>query len=269
MQRLSNSEFPRSQSKIWSSLNDDVIIDDEHEKSISIKASEINLSLLHKYNPIGLNNDNIIIGSPMYKYKLEWPNSLDFLHDYISENQTLVSGALATLGDPTNVLATEIINDSLLISKMKEISSQLFNSTELPWSKTSEDAITPFKSRASDVGLDLSAVKLIKQTGNLYFLDTDIKFKIPPGYYLQIHPRSSLAKSGYILSNSTGIIDCGYTGSIKLLLLKVDPKAEDIVFPFRCVQAVLAPFVYTKPVETDDAKETTLRNDGGHGSSGV
>ena len=129
------------------------------------------------------------------------------------------------------------------------------------------EVVTPQKAHGSDVGHDLSAIGVAKQISAMTALyETGVSVCPPDGYYVQILPRSSLSKSGYVLSNSVGIIDPSYRGTLKIALTKIDPSAPAIEFPFRCAQMVLSPYVHFKvnPVET---LNVTQRNDGGFGSS--
>jgi dUTP pyrophosphatase len=138
--------------------------------------------------------------------------------------------------------------------------------------KTCEEAIIPSKLRGSDVGLDLTIIKKSKELGEKTTLyDTCLKVVPAHGYYLKIYPRSSLSKSGYILSNSVGIIDPNYLGTLKISLTKVDETKPDIKLPFRCCQLIMD--IKIEPeieiVEDEDELETTERGEGGFGSSGL
>lgn len=87
-----------------------------------------------------------------------------------------------------------------------------------------EDAILPTVARDGDVGMDLTIIGVHpdyedvlkyghrKETTVLY--RTGLKAIPPPGYYLQIVPRSNLSKGPFRLSHSVGIIDRGYTGEL-------------------------------------------------------
>ena len=69
--------------------------------------------------------------------------------------------------------------------------------------------------------------------------DTGICIQPPDGFYTEIVPRSSISKTGYILANSIGIIDPTYRGSLKIVLTKVDPTAQDLKLPFTKFQIIL------------------------------
>jgi deoxyuridine 5'-triphosphate nucleotidohydrolase len=139
----------------------------------------------------------------------------------------------------------------------------------IKWSKNHKDAVAPKKARFSDVGWDLTLIKKNKDlTKNTSLYDTGISVSPPPGYYLQICPRSSLSKSGYILANSVGIIDPSYTGNILVALTKTDESKEDITFPFIAVQMILKPVYYSELEEVSQLSETE-RGHGGFGSTDI
>lgn len=130
------------------------------------------------------------------------------------------------------------------------------------------DAVIPCKARLSDVGFDLTVVKKGKSLSAVTALyDTGIKVAVPHGYYTEVVPRSSLSKSGYMLSNSVGVIDPSYTGSILIALTKVDPDAPEIELPFRCAQLMIRKQVHAM-VEECSSLDDTARGSGGFGSTG-
>ncbi|GAM21046.1 hypothetical protein SAMD00019534_042210 [Acytostelium subglobosum LB1] len=135
--------------------------------------------------------------------------------------------------------------------------------------RTSKDAVIPSKSRASDSGYDLTIIKEVKPFGPLTMLyDTCIKVRPPEGFYMDVVPRSSLSKSGYMLANSVGVIDRAYVGSIMIALIKVDPAAPDIKLPFCGFQMIPRRINHFQVVEvTEDMFEDTGRGAGGFGST--
>ena len=129
-------------------------------------------------------------------------------------------------------------------------------------------AIHPIKTRSSDVGYDLTIVKLFKTLGkNTFMFDTCIKVSPDFGYYTMIVPRSSLVKSGYILSNSIGIIDGTYTGSLKIVLTKVDDSFPDLTLPFKCCQLIMHRHIHYEMVMETEELSITSRGEGGFGST--
>lgn len=131
-----------------------------------------------------------------------------------------------------------------------------------------KNAIVPGKARPSDAGYDLSIIKEYKRlTNNVVLYDTGIKLRVPYGMYVEVVPRSSLSKSGYMLANSIGIIDASYTGNIYVALAKIDPEAADIELPFRCCQLIFRKQVNVDIVERTQPLDATQRNEGGFGST--
>lgn len=132
-----------------------------------------------------------------------------------------------------------------------------------------ENAVVPSNVRLSDVGYDLTVIKKYKQLNNSTALyDTGIQIQVPFGYYIEIVPRSSLSKSGYILANSMGIIDNSYRGNLYVALAKISSDAPDVTFPFKCCQLILRRQYFMNIVVQTDELSETHRSDGGFGSTG-
>ena len=135
-------------------------------------------------------------------------------------------------------------------------------------SKTDKRAVIPNKVRASDSGYDLTLIDIWKTQGNVTYYETGIKVQPAYGWYFMVVPRSSIAKSGYMLANSVGIIDRTYVGTIKVPLVKIDPLAPDLELPLKMVQIIPQPIIHFDIVEVDSFEETA-RGTGGFGSTGT
>lgn len=137
--------------------------------------------------------------------------------------------------------------------------------------KQNKDAIIPTKANFSDVGYDISILnvhKIINSKTKLY--DTGICLNIPIGYYVEIVPRSSIVKSGYMLSNSIGIIDCSYKGNLYVGLTKVCDDAIEIEYPLKCCQLIIRKQVFPKFIEIKiEEMLESKRNKGGFGSTNI
>ncbi len=99
-------------------------------------------------------------------------------------------------------------------------------------------------------------------------IPTGLAIALPPGYELQIRPRSGLAlKHGIVLPNSPGTIDEDYRGEIQIIVMNAGAEPFTITPAMRIAQAVLAPVVRAawQEVESLDA---TNRGAGGFGSTG-
>ena len=97
---------------------------------------------------------------------------------------------------------------------------------------------------------------------------TGLRLAIPPGYEMQLRPRSGLAaRHGITLINSPGTIDADYRGPLGVALVNLGNEPYRIAHGERIAQAVLAPVVRAgfTPVAALDA---TMRGDGGFGSTG-
>lgn len=134
------------------------------------------------------------------------------------------------------------------------------------WMKTIENAFPPTKAHVSDSGYDLQLMEHIKTENGVEFYDTGISVQPPVGCYFELVARSSLAKTGYIIANSIGVIDASYTGSIKVALIKVCKDAPDIILPSRLVQLIPRQFMHLPMQETSSFNQTS-RNEGGFGST--
>ena len=118
-----------------------------------------------------------------------------------------------------------------------------------------------------NVGYDVTIIDTFKKLSNIRTIyETHISIIIPLGYYVELVARSSICKTGYMLSNSVGIIDPGYIGTVKVPLIKIDPEAPDLQLPVTIAQLILKPYVVSTQYQTIDIIETT-RGEGGFGST--
>ncbi len=130
------------------------------------------------------------------------------------------------------------------------------------------EAVLPTK-RIIDVGFDLTIIGVAKEvSAKTTLFETSVALDIPLGYYVELVPRSSLSKTGYMLANSVGIIDPGYTGTVKVPLVKVDDSMADLVLPAKVAQLILKPYIYSHSREVQQIASTT-RDAGGFGSTDV
>ena len=142
------------------------------------------------------------------------------------------------------------------------------NRSKLKFFKTREDAVSPTKANFSDVGYDITLLSIHKKINNTTILcNTGIKLEIPVSYYVEIVPRSSIIKTGYMLANSIGIIDCSYKGELFVALTKTDSESPDLSFPMKCCQLIMRKQIFPDMEETTFI-EMTKRDEGGFGSSG-
>lgn len=136
----------------------------------------------------------------------------------------------------------------------------------------SADLPLPTYHSALAAGMDVaSAVRepLHLAPGDIYMVPTGFAVAIPPGFELQVRPRSGLAiKHGITVVNSPGTIDADYRGEVKVGLINLSRKTFTINRGDRIAQLVLAPVCRAHVMEAASLDETK-RGDGGFGHSGI
>jgi dUTP pyrophosphatase len=141
---------------------------------------------------------------------------------------------------------------------------------QLPVVKLKPNAVVPTRAHEGDAGLDLYAAEEAHMgPGERWGVGTGIAVEIPAGHAGLVLPRSGLAREhGITLVNSPGLIDAGYRGEVRVLLLNTDPaETVKIEAGARIAQLVVAPIALAEPVETTTLTESA-RGEGGFGSSG-
>ena len=142
-----------------------------------------------------------------------------------------------------------------------------FHYQTIRFKKTIENAIAPCKSSPIDSGYDLTVLYVVKKIGKVTLYGTGITIQPPFGYYFDMVPRSSIIKSGYMLANSVGVIDQGYTGEIMVPLIKIDENTPDLILPNRIVQLIPRKWHHMQMLETCELSQTN-RGSNGFGSTG-
>ena len=128
----------------------------------------------------------------------------------------------------------------------------------------------PSRATAGDAGLDLYASEPARlDPGARASVGTGIAVEIPDGHAGLVLPRSGwAAKHGISLVNAPGLIDAGYRGEVRVLLLNTDPiEAFEISEGDRIAQLLVVPFATLEPVEAESLAESE-RGEGGFGSTG-
>ena len=131
------------------------------------------------------------------------------------------------------------------------------------------DAVLPSQAYEGDAGLDLSACEGARlEPGERAVVPTGIAVEIPEGYAGFVQPRSGLAaRHGLGVVNSPGLVDSGYRGEIRVVLLNTDPREPFTVEPgMRIAQLVIAPVASVRLIEVDELA-TSERGARGFGSS--
>lgn len=140
---------------------------------------------------------------------------------------------------------------------------------ELPVRRLREDAVVPERAYAGDAGLDLAACDRFELgPGERAVVGTGLAVAIPDGYAGFVQPRSGLAaRHGLSVVNAPGLIDSGYRGEIRVVLLNTDLREAFVVEPgMRIAQLVVLPVPELELLETDVLPESE-RGVRGFGSS--
>jgi dUTP pyrophosphatase len=142
---------------------------------------------------------------------------------------------------------------------------------ELPIRRLREDAVLPERAYAGDAGLDLAACERHELgPGERASVGTGLAVAIPEGYAGFVQPRSGLAaRHGITILNTPGLVDSGYRGELRVILLNTDAREPFVVEPgMRIAQLVVLEVPELELVETDELPATE-RGVRGHGSSGA
>ena len=141
--------------------------------------------------------------------------------------------------------------------------------TELPIRRLHEGAVLPTRAYPGDAGLDLSAVEsAVLEPGERATVGTGLAIALPDGRAGLVLPRSGLAsRHGIGVLNAPGLIDSGYRGEIRVVLINLDREHAFTVEPgMRIAQLVIAPVASVRLVEVDELA-TSERGTRGFGSS--
>lgn len=142
---------------------------------------------------------------------------------------------------------------------------------EIQFQRLSEKATLPARAHEGDAGMDLCAAEAASiGPGQRVQVGTGLAVEIPEGWAGMVLPRSGLAlKNGISLVNAPGLIDPGYRGEIRVLLLNTDASSEfKVAVGDRVAQLVLTPFSTARPVEAGGLSGSE-RGSAGFGSSGA
>lgn len=141
--------------------------------------------------------------------------------------------------------------------------------TELPVKRLDEHATLPSRAYAGDAGLDLAASERIEiRPGERAVVGTGLTVAIPDGHAGLVQPRSGLAvRHGITLLNTPGLVDAGYRGELKIVVLNTDKTESFVVEPgMRIAQLVIVKVVLAEPKDVAELP-TTDRAERGFGSS--
>jgi dUTP diphosphatase len=141
--------------------------------------------------------------------------------------------------------------------------------TQLPVRKVRPDAVLPTRAYDGDAGLDLSAAEgVVLAPGQRAVVGTGLAVAVPEGHAGFVQPRSGLAaKHGITIVNAPGLVDSGYRGEVKVVLLNTGDQPFAVEPGMRIAQFVVLPVAAVELVEVADLPDTE-RGERGYGSSG-
>jgi dUTP pyrophosphatase len=142
---------------------------------------------------------------------------------------------------------------------------------ELPVRRLREEAVVPARAYDGDAGLDLATCERVELLpGERALVHTGLAVAIPEGYAGFVLPRSGLAANhGITMVNAPGLVDSGYRGELKVVLLNTDCERTFVAEPGdRIAQLVILEVETAAPLEVEElpASERGVR---GFGSSQV
>jgi dUTP pyrophosphatase len=142
---------------------------------------------------------------------------------------------------------------------------------DIPVQRLDPDLPLPAYARPGDAGLDLLAREtvVVRAGGGRALVPTGLALAVPEGYAAFVQPRSGLAlRHGVTCLNSPGLIDSGYRGEVRVLLLNTDPADDfEVVRGERVAQLVVQQVEHVAFVVADELPSSD-RGEGGFGHTG-
>ena len=134
--------------------------------------------------------------------------------------------------------------------------------------KINENAVIPKYSKPGDAGLDLTAVSIVSNTTSQVIYDTGLAIEIPEEHVGLIFPRSSICNYDLELSNSVGVVDSGYRGTIRFVFNKTN-GIDSLKYKVgdRIGQLLILPYPEIELVEVNELNDSE-RGHKGFGSTG-
>ena len=126
---------------------------------------------------------------------------------------------------------------------------------ELPITRLREDAVLPRQAYPGDAGFDLAACdRVTLEPGQRALVGTGLAVAIPEGYAGFVQPRSGLAtRHGITIVNSPGLVDSGYRGELRVILLNTDASESFTIEPgMRIAQLVVLPVPTVSLLEVEE-----------------
>ena len=142
---------------------------------------------------------------------------------------------------------------------------------ELSFRRLRSDAVLPERAYSGDAGIDLVSCERVELApGERATVGTGIAVAIPDGHAGFVQPRSGLAaRHGISIVNTPGLVDSGYRGELRVILLNTDARETFVVEPgMRIAQLVVVPVPAIELIEVEELPESE-RGVRGFGSSAV
>ena len=144
-------------------------------------------------------------------------NTIDSIEEISQIKRDFLKSLLATL--------TNAVNETEGIAK---------RFVQIPVELCHPDAKIPQYANTSDSGMDVYALDdYIIAPGETKLIPTGIKLALPPGYEIQVRPKSGRAlKTKLRIANTPGTVDAGYRDEIKVIVENIEPPIKDIEYDF-------------------------------------
>jgi len=139
----------------------------------------------------------------------------------------------------------------------------------IPLKRLDPDLPIPRHAHPGDGGVDLYAAEpATLLPGERTMMPTGIAIAIPDGYAGLVVPRSGLAaRSGISIVNAPGLVDSGYRGELKVILVNLGQETVELERGDRVAQLVIVAVETQEYVEVDELPDSS-RGEGGFGSTG-
>ena len=140
----------------------------------------------------------------------------------------------------------------------------------LPFRRVADAAVTPARAHPGDAGLDLAAAEEAELApGERGAVATGLAVAVPAGHAGLVVPRSGRAlREGLTVANAPGLIDSGYRGELKVILVNLGTESVTIRPGERIAQLVIVPVLVAAPDLREALPESDGRGEGGFGSTG-
>jgi dUTP pyrophosphatase len=154
--------------------------------------------------------------------------------------------------------------DTILVKRPR------YNDMRIPLQRLDEGLPIPAHAHPGDGGVDLYSRESVRlEAGQRAVVPTGIAVAIPDGYAGLVTPRSGLAaRNGISVVNGPGLVDSGYRGEIKVVLVNLSGGAFEINRGDRIAQFVVIPVSVQDYVPVEELPDST-RGSGGFGSTGA